>query len=217
MRWGVGWIAAWLLAFALCLPAAGLASAADGELVVSADQPGSLGVVVVAQPDGPDQEPGSNLRLVGRESSEQVDAVVIALWSIAAGMSVMLVVFLWHTSPRRRLRLARSREAQLAEQAEAAEAASESEQAGEAGGPDREPEASAEPRSMVELAASAPKPSVEPAARGAPEATEEAGSVETEPTEADERSERGPEPAGEAGAQPGQAFWPRLRHLLGLD
>ena len=39
--------------------------------------------------------------------------MVIALWSIAAGMTVMLVLFLWHTSPRRRLRLARRRSMQL--------------------------------------------------------------------------------------------------------
>ena len=50
---------------------------------------------------------------MGRESRQRIDAVVIALWSIAGAMTVLLAVFLWHTSPRRRLRLARNREAQL--------------------------------------------------------------------------------------------------------
>ena len=60
---------------------------------------------------GPESD--TERRLVGRESSERVDGVVIALWAIAGGMTVMLVLFLWHTSPRRRLRLARRRSTQL--------------------------------------------------------------------------------------------------------
>ena len=90
-------MAAALAAVGLCLYGAAPVSAAQ-----SSDAP----VVIAAQSDD-GTEP--DRRLVDRESSERIDAVVIALWSIAAGMSVMLVLFLWHTSPRRRLRLARRR------------------------------------------------------------------------------------------------------------
>ena len=97
-----------LLAAALCLLAAGPALAADDgdEVVISVGQSDSLGVVSTAQSDGTDTEPGPDRRLVGRESGERVDAVVIALWTIAGVMAVLLGIFLWHTSPRRRLRLA---------------------------------------------------------------------------------------------------------------
>ena len=50
---------------------------------------------------------GPERRLVGRDSSERVDAVFFALMAIAACLSAMLVIFVWHTSPRRRLRLSR--------------------------------------------------------------------------------------------------------------
>ena len=110
---GRAWFAAPLVAVALFVVSAASASAADegdSPMVVSADQSGSLGLVSTAQSDvEADPEDGTDRRLVGRESSERVDAVVIALWSIAAGMTVMLGIFLWHTSPRRRLRLARRR------------------------------------------------------------------------------------------------------------
>lgn len=98
-----------LLAVALCLPAAGPASAAGSgdEMVISVGQSASLDVVSTAQSDGEtDTEPGTDLRMVERESGERVDAVVIALWTIAGVMTVLLGFFLWHTSPRRRLRLA---------------------------------------------------------------------------------------------------------------
>ena len=117
MRLGRAWIAAPLLLVSLLVAVAGPASATgEGEapLVVSPDQPGSLGVVSTAQSDTEiSPESDNERRLVGRESSERVDGVVIGLWSIAAGMTVMLVLFLWHTSPRRRLRLARRRSTQL--------------------------------------------------------------------------------------------------------
>ena len=110
---GRAWFAAPLLAVALFVVSAASALAADegdSPMVVSADQSGSLGLVSTAQSDvEADPEDGTDRRLVGRESSERVDAIVIALWSIAAGMTVMLGIFLWHTSPRRRLRLARRR------------------------------------------------------------------------------------------------------------
>ena len=98
-----------LLAAALCLLAAGPAVAADDgdEVVISVGQSDSLGVVSTAQSDGgTDADSGPDRRLVGRESGERVDAVVIALWTIAGVMAVLLGIFLWHTSPRRRLRLA---------------------------------------------------------------------------------------------------------------
>ena len=113
---GRAWFAAPLVAVALFVVSAASAASAsaadegDSPMVVSADQSGSLGLVSTAQSDvEADPEDGTDRRLVGRESSERVDAVVIALWSIAAGMTVMLGIFLWHTSPRRRLRLARRR------------------------------------------------------------------------------------------------------------
>ena len=116
---GRAWFAAPLLAVALLVVSAASASAADegdAPMVVSADRSGSLGLVSTAQSDvESDPEDGTDRRLVGRESSERVDAIVIALWSIAAGMTVMLGIFLWHTSPRRRLRLARHRSTQLYE------------------------------------------------------------------------------------------------------
>ena len=97
-----------LLGVTLCLLAAVPVSADSGdEMVISAGQSDSLGVVSTAQSDGrTDTESGTDLRLVERESGERVDAVVIALWTIAGVMTVLLGVFLWHTSPRRRLRLA---------------------------------------------------------------------------------------------------------------
>ena len=110
---GRAWFAAPLLTVVLFVVAVDSASAADegdAPMVVSTGQPGALGVVSTAQSDvETDPEDGTDRRLVGRESSERVDAIVIALWSIAAGMTVMLGIFLWHTSPRRRLRLARHR------------------------------------------------------------------------------------------------------------
>ena len=116
---GRAWFAAPLVAVALFVVSAASASAADegdSPMVVSADQSGSLGLVSTAQSDvEADPQDGTDRRLVGRESSARVDAVVIALWSIAAGMTVMLGIFLWHTSPRRRLRLARRRTTQLYE------------------------------------------------------------------------------------------------------
>ena len=114
-------MAAPLLAVALCLSAAAPASAADdrNETVVSAGQSDALRVVSTAQSEvDTDPDPDSDRRLVDRESSEQVDAVVIALWTIAAVMTVMLAIFLWHTSPRRRLRLAGNGSAELSEEAE---------------------------------------------------------------------------------------------------
>ena len=114
---GRAWFAAPLVAVALFVVSAASASAADegdSPMVVSADQSGSLGLVSTAQSDvEADVEADPDRRLVGRESSARVDAVVIALWSIAAGMTVMLGIFLWHTSPRRRLRLARRRSTHL--------------------------------------------------------------------------------------------------------
>ncbi len=115
-----------LLAVALCLPAAGPASAAGSgdEMVISVGQSASLDVVSTAQSDGEtDTEPGTDLRMVERESGERVDAVVIALWTIAGVMTVLLGFFLWHTSPRRRLRLAGGSAGLLGEAGEDSEVA----------------------------------------------------------------------------------------------
>ena len=98
-----------LLAGALWLLAASSLSAADdpGGGVVGAQGSDVSPVVSSAQSEvEPDPGSGSDRRLVDRASSERVDAVVIALWTIAGVMTVLLGLFLWHTSPRRRLRLA---------------------------------------------------------------------------------------------------------------
>ena len=133
---GRAWFAAPLLAVALFVVSAASASAADGgdpPMVVSAGESGSSGLVRTAQSDvEADPEGGTDRRLVGRESSERVDAIVIALWSIAAGMTVMLGIFVWHTSPRRRLRLARRRSTERYEaDGEESEEPAEEEAAGE--------------------------------------------------------------------------------------
>ena len=88
-----------LAALLLCL--AGVAGVAPASEAVAQEQH-----YQVLQDDGSDPL-GPERRLVGRDSSERVDAVFFALMSIAAGLSVMLVIFVWHTSPRRRLRLSR--------------------------------------------------------------------------------------------------------------
>ena len=102
-------MAAPLLAVALCLLAASPVSAADDPdgAVVGAQGSDVVRMVSSAQSEvdaDPDSDP--DRRLVDRESSSRIDAVVIALWTIAGVMTVLLGLFLWHTSPRRRLRLA---------------------------------------------------------------------------------------------------------------
>lgn len=102
-------MAAPLLAVALFVLAASPALAADG---TSGAAPGAelsdttqVGGSAQSEVEGdPDSDP--DRRLVDRASSERIDAVVIALWTIAGVMTVLLGFFLWHTSPRRRLRLA---------------------------------------------------------------------------------------------------------------
>ena len=175
------WFAAPLLTVVLFVVSAASASAADegdSPMVVSADQSGALGVVSTAQSDvDTDPEDGTDRRLVGRESSERVDAIVIALWSIAAGMTVMLGIFLWHTSPRRRLRLARRRTTQLYE--------AEGEESGEPAG-DPEQESVEEERAEGGFAVEGPA------------GDSEQESVEEEPAE-EERAEGGFAVEGPAG------------------
>ena len=172
---GRAWFAAPLLTVALFVVAVDSASAADegdAPMVVSTGQSGALGVVSTAQSDvETDLEDGTDRRLVGRESSERVDAIVIALWSIAAGMTVMLGIFLWHTSPRRRLRLARRRSTELYE---------------------AEGEESEEP---AEDAAAVEEP--EPVSESVEEGSAEEGSVEEGPAE-DESAEEGSAEEGPA-------------------
>lgn len=186
--------------------------------MVSADQSGSLGVVSTAQSDTEiSPESDTERRLVGRESSERVDGVVIALWSIAAGMTVMLVLFLWHTSPRRRLRLARRRSTQLydgeADQAAgAAEAASADdaevvdEAAAAAGAANQDADAVA-----VAAAGAAEDP-------GAPPVWEDEAEPAGEQTEPAEESPANDPPATETASMERRSrFWMQLRRTLGLD
>lgn len=54
--------------------------------------------------------------------SGQVNTVVLTLIAIAIGLAVLLAGFLWHTSPRRRLRVARRRAAHKAARAKESQA-----------------------------------------------------------------------------------------------
>lgn len=228
MRSGAGRITASLLAVALCLLSAGPASATDGGPAAAAvDQSDSPSVVVVAQEGGSDEDSDTGLRLIDRQSTTRVDAVVIALWSIAGGMTVMLAVFLWHTSPRRRLRLARTRSAHLVEKAEEDAAAGEAEvdeqdvesskdvgdgekavvgEAEEDDEPDEDAEAGEESGDAGQSAASREAELSEVAA-----ASREAEEAE----EADEGAEDGEAEVDEDDS--GQGFWPRPGDARGLD
>ena len=197
-------LAAPLLSVALLVAVAGPASATgEGEapMVVSAEVSNSLGVVSTAQSDteiSPDSD--TEPRLVGRESSERVDGVVIALWSIAAGMTVMLVLFLWHTSPRRRLRLARRRSTQLYDRE--ADRTGDGPGAGSAGDAgivddaEAAAEAARQDAEAVEVAASGADEDPEPSGPALPTAWEEPASAgpadedeaEPEPVEQDSGS-----------------------------
>ena len=143
------WLAAALLAAALVLVAFGTQSAAaqtetpSAAVVEVSDAAGASGLVVAQSELETDEEPGTTRRLVGRESSTRVDSFVVALWSIAVGMTVMLGLFLWHTSPRRRLRLARTRSAQLSENLDAPEVSNATPPEPAASDPALEPEPSA--------------------------------------------------------------------------
>ena len=191
MRSGAGRITASLLAVALCLLSAGPALATDGG-PAGVDQSDSPPVVVVAQEGGSDEDSDTGLRLIDRTSTSRVDAVVIALWLIAGGMTVMLAVFLWHTSPRRRLRLARTRSAHLADEAEED---AEADEAGEAEGDEDDSEAEGDEQDG-----------------DAEEDGETEEADEAEPSEmAEEKSEAADEDDG------GQGFWPRPGDARGLD
>ena len=213
--------AAPLLAVALLVAVAGAVSATDGgetPMVVSIEVSDSLGVVSTAQSDTEiDPESGTERRLVGRETSERVDAVVIALWSIAAGMTVMLVLFLWHTSPRRRLRLARRRSTQLYDgEADRAEAAGATASA-----------ADAEVVEDVEAAVSATWEDAEAVAVAASGAVEDPelppiweDEAEPDGEEAEPAEDSPAKESAEAGAVADEGLpglWMRLRRTLGLD
>ena len=213
--------AAPLLAVALLVAVAGSVSATDAPeapLVVSAEVSGSLGAVGTAQSDTEvDPEPGTERRLVGRESSERVDGVVIALWSIAAGMTVMLVLFLWHTSPRRRLRLARRRSTQLYDgEADLAEAAAGAAPAGDAEVVEDAEAAAAATRENAEAVAVVASGAVEgPELPPVWEDEAEPDGEEAEPRQ-DSPADESPA-AGAAVGEPRPALWVRLRRALGLD
>jgi len=210
-----------LLAVALLVAVAGAVSATDGgetPMVVSIEVSDSLGVVSTAQSDTEiDPESGTERRLVGRETSERVDAVVIALWSIAAGMTVMLVLFLWHTSPRRRLRLARRRSTQLYDgEADRAEAAGATASA-----------ADAEVVEDVEAAVSATWEDAEAVAVAASGAVEDPelppiweDEAEPDGEQAEPAEDSPAKESAEAGAVADEGLpglWMRLRRTLGLD
>lgn len=203
---GRAWIAAPLLAATLLMVAAGSVSA-TGEvevpMVVSAEVSGSLGGDSTAQSDTEiDPESDTQRRLVGRESSERVDGVVIALWSIAAGMTVMLVVFLWHTSPRRRLRLARRRSTQLYDgEADRAEGAADAGSGDDAEAVDDAAAAAADARQdaeAVEVAASGANEDPEPAGAALQTAWEEPAAAGPAGSQDDDEAE--PEPVEEDSA-----------------
>ena len=177
-------------------------------MVVSADQSGALGVVSTAQSDvDTDPEDGTDRRLVDRESSERVDAVVIALWSIAAAMTVMLGIFLWHTSPRRRLRLARRRSTEIYEaEGEEPEDGSAEEGLADEGSADEgsAEEASADEGSAEEASAEEGLAERAPAVEGPVEAERAPaveGSVERAPVEAERTPAEG-SAEGELGHDP---------------
>ena len=196
-----------LLAVALLVAVAGPASATtDGgaPLVVSPDQSGSLGVVSTAQSDTEiSPESDNERRLVGRESSERVDGVVIALWSIAAGMTVMLVLFLWHTSPRRRLRLARRRSTQLYDgEAEQAAGAAEAASAGDTEVVDdaaAAAEAAKQDAEAVAVVASGADEDPEPSGPALPTAWEEPAAGSADEDEAEPEAEPVEDESGPAG------------------
>ena len=239
MRSGAGRITASLLAVALCLLSVGPASATDGGPAAAVDQSDSPSVVVVAQEGGSDEDSDTGLRLIDRQSTTRVDAVVIALWSIAAGMTVMLAVFLWHTSPRRRLRLARTRSAHLAEEAgedaedleaEEAEEAEGDEDDSEAEGDDEpgedaedgeeavvgEAEGDDEPDEDAEAGEESGDAGQSAASREAELSEVAAASREAEEAEeADEGAEDGEAEVDEDDS--GQGFWPRPGDARGLD
>ncbi len=205
---GRAWFAASLLTVALFVVAVDSASAADegdAPMVVSADQSGALGVVSTAQSDAEaDLEDGTDRRLVGRESSERVDAIVIALWSIAAGMTVMLGIFLWHTSPRRRLRLARRRSTELYEaEGEESERPAEDESVEDESAlePESEPRSDEEPESEPrsdEEPESEPRSDEEPESEPRSDEEPEPVSESVEDAAAGEQPEAGAEPVEEA-------------------
>ena len=137
---------------------------------------------------------------------------MIALWSIAAGMTVMLVVFLWHTSPRRRLRLARRRSTQLYD-GEADQAGAAAEALSDNDGDEIDDGAAA----MQDAEA------VAVAAAGADEDPElpPVWEDEAEPASEEEPAGSGPAnespEAGKAGGESRSRLWMQLRRTLGLD
>ena len=215
---------AYLLAVALLVVVAGPVSATGGgedPMVVTAEVSGSLGVVSTAQSGtGNDPESDTERRLVDRETSERVDGVVIALWSIAAGMTVMLVLFLWHTSPRRRLRLARRRSTQLYDgEADRAEAGAEAPSA-----TDAEDDPVVEDAEAAAAATRDDAEAVAVAASGAMEGPElppvwedeaEPDGQEAEPAEDSPAKQSAAAGAVADEGRPG--LWMRLRRMLGLD
>ena len=124
MRLGWRWIGAATLATLMLAVGINPAAVADDGLVAARHQSAQSASTVQAvesaqsaqsaQSDDPsDPAVESERSLVERTTTRSVDAVVIALFGVAGAMTVMLALFLWHTSPRRRLRMARRRSVEL--------------------------------------------------------------------------------------------------------
>ena len=92
-----------VLSAALCLlAAAGHVSAQDTQ--------DDHNVVPEADPENTsDSDSADGRRTVDPESSRELERITLALVAIAVLMTVLLAMFLWHTSPQRRLRVARRR------------------------------------------------------------------------------------------------------------
>ncbi len=96
-------LAATVLSAALCLlVATGHVSAQDTQ--------DDYNVVPDADPENTsDSDSAGGRRTVDPESSRELERITLALVAIAVLMTVLLAMFLWHTSPQRRLRVARRR------------------------------------------------------------------------------------------------------------
>ena len=84
-----------------------------GVVAVAAPTGAVVSTAAPLAPDGAREEPADSRTdsqiFDDRKAEKEVDLIVNFLLSIAVFMAVMLGVFLWHTSPRRRLRVARTR------------------------------------------------------------------------------------------------------------
>lgn len=95
---------------AAVLAAAVLSLLAVAGHVSAQDVQDEYNVVPEADPESTyDSDSAAVRRTVDPESSRELERITLALVAIAVLMTVLLVMFLWHTSPQRRLRVARRR------------------------------------------------------------------------------------------------------------